>query len=268
MTDILSGARVLITGASSGIGRELARQIAATAAEIIVVARRVELLGELARELTDQHPRLVVRQEPCDLLDEAAIDRLADSVLVEGPVDVVVNNAGIGYEEVFDRADWQRVRNLLQVNIIATAHLTARLLPPMVAQGRGALLFIGSGAGHAFMPRAAAYAGSKHFVDGFVESLRIDLTGTGVIVTQVAPGPVDTEFDALAGTEGGMAGDPPGQVRISAEECARDALRGLQRGRALVFPGRRYRALMRAALALPLPVRRAIFSRPGRVLSP
>lgn len=266
MRDILIGGRVLVTGASSGIGRELARQVAGEASEVILVARRAQLLDELASELTARHPQLRVTQHPCDLRDESAVDALAEQVLDAGPVDVLVNNAGIGYEEVFDRSDWTRVRDLLQVNIVATTQLTLRLLPAMVARGRGALLFVGSGAGQVFMPRAAVYAGSKHFVNGFVESLRIDLTGTGVTVTQVAPGPVDTEFDAVAGSEGGMVGEPPVDVRISAEECAREALAGLRRGRPLVFPGRRYRALMTAADALPLRARRAMFGRPGRAV--
>jgi short-subunit dehydrogenase len=91
------------------------------------------------------------------------------------------------------------------------------------------------------MPAAAAYSASKHFIDGFSEALRADLAGTGVVVTQVCPGPVDSEFDQTAGSAGGMTGGPPQFLRISAAQCAREALAGFDRGAARVFPGRGYR---------------------------
>ena len=95
---------------------------------------------------------------------------------------------------------------------------------------------MGSGAGLTVMPAAAAYSASKHFMDGFSEALRADLTGTGVVVTQVCPGPVDSEFDQLAGSTGGMTGGPPQFLRIGAAQCAREALAGFDRGVPLVFP--------------------------------
>ena len=96
------------------------------------------------------------------------------------------------------------------------------------------------------MPASAAYSASKHFIDGFSEALRADLAGTGVVVTQVCPGPVDSEFDTVAGSVGGMAGAPPQFLRISAARCAREALAGFDAGQPLVFPGRAYRIVMRA----------------------
>jgi short-subunit dehydrogenase len=114
----------------------------------------------------------------------------------------------------------------------------------MVARGRGGILNIGSGAGLAVTPAGAAYCASKHFIDGFSEALRADLSGTGVVVTQVCPGPVDSEFDSVAGSEGGIVGGPPQFMRISAEQCAREALAGFDRGAALVLPGRAYRVAM------------------------
>jgi uncharacterized protein len=106
------------------------------------------------------------------------------------------------------------------------------------------------------MPAAAAYSASKHFIDGFSEALRADLTGTGVVVTQVCPGPVDSEFDQFAGSAGGMTGGPPQFLRISAAQCAREALMGFDRGVPLVFPGRAYRIAMRALPLLPRPLSR------------
>src|SRR5262249_37137568 len=106
------------------------------------------------------------------------------------------------------------------------------------------------------MPNAAAYVGSKHFVAGFSAALRADLAGTGVIVTQVCPGPVDSEFDQAAGSGGGMAGAPPQFFRISAAQCAREAIAGFERGKAVLFPGRLYRLLMRALPLVPWWLRR------------
>jgi uncharacterized protein len=120
-----------------------------------------------------------------------------------------------------------------------------------VQRGRGGVLNIGSGAGLTVMPAAAAYSASKHFIDGFSEALRADLAGTGVVVTQVCPGPVDSEFDTAAGSAGGMTGGPPQFLRISAAQCARAALAGFDRGQPLVFPGLPYRIAMHALPLLP-----------------
>jgi uncharacterized protein len=111
------------------------------------------------------------------------------------------------------------------------------------------VLNMGSGAGLTVMPAAAAYSASKYFMDGFSEALRADLTGTGVVVTQVCPGPVDSEFDQIAGSAGGMTGGPPQFLRISAAQCAREALAGFDRGMPLVFPGRAYDTPMKASNA-------------------
>jgi short-subunit dehydrogenase len=148
---------------------------------------------------------------------------------------------------LFDRSEWERTRQVLLTNVVAVAHRTALLVPSMVERGRRGVLNIGSGAGLTVMPASAAYCASKHFVDGFSEALRADLAGTGVVVTQVCPGPVDSEFDQLAGTVGGMAGGPPQFLRISAARCAKDAIAGFERGTALVFPGCAYRIAMMVA---------------------
>ena len=250
----LDGATVLVTGASSGIGRELAVQLAARAKTLVLVARRVERLEQLRASLVTRHPQLRVVVLRADLSDEADVERAVSEVRQQaGPVDILVNNAGAGDQALFDGADWRRTRQVLATNVLAVAHLTAAVLPAMVARGRGGVLNIGSGAGLAVMPAAAAYCASKHFIDGFSEALRADLAGTGVVVTQVCPGPVDSEFDQAAGVAGGIAGGPPQFLRLTAAECAREALAGFERGAALVFPGRAYRMTM---MMLPLLPRR------------
>jgi uncharacterized protein len=243
---------VLITGASAGIGRELAVQLAPRARMLILLARRAGRLEELRASLLARHPRLQVLTLSADLSDEDDVERaLAEAGEQAGAVDVLVNNAGVGDQALADQADWTRVRNMLRTNVLAVTQLTTALVPAMVKRGRGGVLNVGSGAGLTIMPAAAAYSASKHFMDGFSEALRADLSGTGVVVTQVCPGPVDSEFDQIAGSAGGMTGGPPQFLRISAAQCAREALAGFDRGVPLVFPGRPYRIAMRALPLLP-----------------
>ena len=227
-------------------------QLAPRAKVLILLARRAGRLDELRTSLLARHPQLQVLTLPVDLSDEDDVGRaLAKTGEQAGAVDVLVNNAGVGDQVLADQADWTRVRTVLRTNVLAVAQLTTALVPAMVKRGRGGVLNMGSGAGLTVMPAAAAYSASKHFMDGFSEALRADLTGTGVVVTQVCPGPVDSEFDQLAGSAGGMTGGPPQFLRISAAQCAREALAGFDRGVPLVFPGRAYRIAMRALPLVP-----------------
>jgi len=254
---VVDGGIVLITGASAGIGRELALQLGARAGTLVLLARRVDRLEQLRTELLAKHPHLRVLALAADLSDESDVANVITRILEQlGHVDVLVNNAGVGDSALFDRADWSRTRQVLRTNVVAVAQLTSALVPGMVARGRGGVLNVGSGAGLTVLPNAAAYVGSKHFVDGFSEALRADLSGTGVMVTQVCPGPVDSEFDEVAGSQGGMAGGPPQFLRISAAQCAREALAGFDRGAALVFPGRAYRMAMHLLAFFPRRLRR------------
>lgn len=248
----IDGGTVLVTGASSGIGRELALQLAPRAKTLVLLARRAGLLEELGSELEARHQGLEVITLPVDLSDEQDRERAVAEVSERtGPVDVLVNNAGVGDQTLFDRTDWSRTRRVLHTNVLAVVHLTGAFVPSMVQRGRGGVLIIGSGAGLTVMPAAAAYSASKHFVDGFSEALRADLAGTGVVVTQVCPGPVDSEFDKVAGSAGGMTGGPPQFMRITAARCANEALGGFDRGQPLVFPGGAYRMAMRLLPLVP-----------------
>ena len=248
----VDGGTVLVTGASAGIGRELARQLAPRARALVLLARRAGHLEALRADLLAQHPHLQVVALPADLSDEGDVRRaLTEAQEQAGPVDVLINNAGVGDQALFDRADWPHTRQLLLTNVLAPVQLCSALVPAMVSRGRGGVLNVGSGAGLTVMPAAAAYAASKRFVDGFTEALRADLAGTGVVVTQVCPGPVDSEFDTVAGSVGGMTGTPPQFMRISAARCAAEALAGFDRGAPMVFPGRPYRIAMRALPLVP-----------------
>ncbi len=262
----LDNSVVLITGASAGIGRELARQFAPRARALALVARRAERLEEVRAELLARHPELIVHVLPCDLGDPAAVEALLSAVAqTVGAVDILVNNAGLGDQALYDQADWARIRQMLEVNVVALARLTHHFVGPMVARGRGGVLNIGSGAGFALLPGAAAYTGTKHFVTGFSATLQAELAAAGVAVTQVCPGPVDTEFDEVAGMRG-LAGGPPHVMRISAEQCARAAVQGFARGQPLVFPGAAYKALMVLLPLIPRPLLRAMARRVARRL--
>src|SRR5437773_8741021 len=126
----------------------------------------------------------------------------------------------------------------------------ASFSPAMISRGHGAILNMGSGAGYAAMPNAAVYTASKHFVRAFTESLRAQLADTGIIVSEAAPGPVESEFDQVAGIEGG-ATPRQGVFRITAQECATDIVREFEKGTPVIFPGRSYRLLMKAQPLMP-----------------
>lgn len=230
----IDGGVVVVTGASSGIGAEIARQLAPRARRLVLVARRRDRLEALASELRGARPELEVAVRPCDLSSPADADALS-AELAREPVDVLVNNAGAGDLSVFDRSEPARQVALVELNVTSLVRLTRAVLAGMVERGRGGVLNVSSGFGMVTAPGFALYVGTKHFVTGFTESLRADLAGTGVRATQVCPGPVATEFEQNVGNFTGQK--VPGLVEISAARCARAAIRGFDRNRALVIPG-------------------------------
>jgi short-subunit dehydrogenase len=227
---------ILVTGASSGLGEAFARQLAPTARHLVLVARRAERLERLRQELVAAHPSLKVTVEVRDLARLEEVDALVGSLAEAGiGIDVLINNAGLGDMGLLVGASWPKLEQMLRVNVLALTALTFHLYPPMVARGRGGVLNVSSGFGLVFFPGFAAYVGTKHYVTGFTDSLRIEAAGTGVVVSQVCPGPVTTEFEAGAETRLG-AGVPP-VLQISPDRCVRDALAGFRSGRALMVPG-------------------------------
>ncbi|QQR99825.1 MAG: SDR family NAD(P)-dependent oxidoreductase [Austwickia sp.] len=179
MTTSLTG-RMLVTGASAGIGAALARRLAPTASELVLVARRRDRLEALAGELRAGHPQLGVTVRPTDLADTSAVSALADEILAAGPIDVLINNAGLGQECRFVDQDWDRIAQLIAVNVTATTALVRRVGAAMAARGAGAIMVVGSGAGQMPMANGAVYAATKHYVHGLCESWRLELAGTGV----------------------------------------------------------------------------------------
>jgi short-subunit dehydrogenase len=234
----IEGSCVLITGASAGIGRELARQLADRASSLVLVARRQERLEELRDELTKRNPTLSVRIRATDLSEERAITELVNWLEHEMlSTDLLINNAGLGDVGPFVTGEFERVKEMLAVNVTALTLLTRLLLPGMIARKRGAILNVSSTAG--FLPIAgfAVYAATKAYVTSFSEAIRAELQGTGVTVTSLCPGPVYTEFTEVAARPGAKRDRTPEFVHVSAEEVARTGLAAVEHQRPLVIPG-------------------------------
>jgi uncharacterized protein len=249
MASVLNGSCVLLTGASSGIGLEFAREVAGRASKVILVARRTEKLLEVKDELLRLNPKLEVVIEGCDLASVVNARALAQKVLAEHSVDVLINNAGIGNVGIFERCDLDKVLSMIELNISSLVALARALLPPMVARKSGGILNVSSGAGLAVMPGLSAYTGTKYFVTGFTEALALELAGTGVHVTQLCPGPVPTEFEQAAGNTSEY--HAPKLIEVTANYCARVALAGLEANRPMVVPGAVITGLLWLATTAP-----------------
>jgi hypothetical protein len=226
----------LITGASSGIGVEIARELARRGHGVTLVARREQRLRELADELASQHG---VRAEaiPCDVSDADARQRMVAAVASLGlAVEVLVNNAGFATIGRFQELVAERELLEVRTNIDAVVALCAAYVPAMVERGRGAVLNVASVAGYQPLPRQATYSASKAFVLNFTEALHSDLSSTGVTVTALCPGPIRTEFLEAAGREE-VAELGPSFVWMPPAKVASAAVGGLERGRRVVVPG-------------------------------
>ena len=222
----------LVTGASSGIGAEMARELARRGLGLTLVARREDRLRELAAELGGR-----AEVQVADVTDDAARKRLADDLRERGViVDVLVNNAGFSTAGRFWENDPEKEVGMVKTNVEAVVALCALFVPDMVARGRGAVLNVASTASFQPLPMQAGYAASKAFVLSFTDSLHAELKGTGVSATSLCPGPVKTEFVEVAGLE--VAEDTmPGFMWDSAEGVAKAAISGMERGKRVVIPG-------------------------------
>jgi short-subunit dehydrogenase len=189
----LRDSRILITGASSGIGRALALALAREGARLVLVARREDKLRALATELAaaGPTPEIVIGDVTDALVRSSAIERAVTSF---GGLDVLVNNAGIGALGRFDEADPQRLRQVFDVNFFALVEMTRAALPRL-AEGKCPLIVnISSVLGHVGIPLSSEYCASKFAVQGFSQSLRAELAGRGIDVLVVCPGTTETEF--------------------------------------------------------------------------
>jgi short-subunit dehydrogenase len=237
MSATASWRTALVTGASSGIGAALARQLAAGGTDLVVVARDRARLDSLATELTDRHPGLTVEVLPADLADAgqlAAVEARVADAATERPVDLLVNNAGFGTYGPFVDADLDVEEREIRVNVVAVVRLTHAAVRAMVPRGRGAIVNIASVAGLQATPGNATYGATKAYVAMFGEALHTELSGTGVTVTTVLPGFTRTEFQERAGNEGRRIPSPAWQ---SADDVAAEALAAARAGKPWVVTG-------------------------------
>lgn len=233
-TSILQGKRALVTGASSGLGVDFAQQLAAMGCHLVLVARREDRLNTVAADIRQQYG-VEVEVAVLDLAAPEAPERLYDRLEAAGkPVDVLVNNAGFGLYGEFVSLDWDREKNMLDLDIITLVHLTKLFLKDMVARDFGYVLQVASIGAYQPSPLYASYSAAKAFVLSFSEAVNYELRHSKVRVCTTSPGVTRTEFLQVSGQQ------PTGYQRLAMMESAdvvRISLRAMLRGKPSVVPG-------------------------------
>jgi short-subunit dehydrogenase len=230
----IQGSRAIVTGASSGIGREIALELARRGACQVVVARRQPRLEELARQIASQGGR--VEAVVGDVTDPSVRREVIDAVeSAFGGLDVLVNNAGIGGTGLFEHADADRLRRIMEVNFFAPVEMI-RLALPLLKQGnRPIIVNMGSVLALRGAPHNSEYSASKFALRGFSEAIRAELVRHGIDVLVVDPGTTETEFfDSVIQ----RTGEPswPKHTPVSAQYVARKTVRAMRRGRHEIIP--------------------------------
>jgi len=223
----------LVTGASSGIGAELARIHAEHGGDLVLVARRADRLEALKAEL-EQARGITAHAIAKDLSDPEAPQQIHDELAARDiRIDYLINNAGFGNGGFFHEQDWTRNEAMIKVNVVALAALTRLFVPGMMTRGRGRILNVASMAGFLPGPLQAVYYATKAFVVSFSEATNNELAGTGVTVTALCPGPVDTEFIEQANLR-----EAKGFARtVSARGVAEAGYHAMLKGKPIIVPG-------------------------------
>ena len=227
-------ARAVVTGASHGIGEALAAELAARGHNLIITARREELLNDLAARLADKH-HVTVEVRPADLAEATARAALRDE-LASRQISILCANAGAATIGPVSQLDAAGERDLVQLNAAGVHDLVLAVMPGMLERGSGGILMSGSTAGNAPIPNNATYAATKAFINSFSESLHWELRGSGVHVTLLAPGPVRT-FTVESVDEATTSKLVPDYLWVSPEQAAKVSLDGLARNKMRVVPG-------------------------------
>lgn len=257
---------VLITGASSGLGEEFARQLAPVAKHLVLVARREAPMLELADRLRAGGTGVEVTVLAADLASELERVKLLDTLGARGIIpDLLINNAGLGDYGEFATAEWSRLEAMLKVNIEALTHLTHALVPGMIRRKSGAVIHVSSLASLLPIPDFAVYAATKAYVTSFSEALRIELKDDGIPVLAVCPGPVHTGFGEVARRSPSSKLPISEAFVVSKEQVVRESLQALALNRARVFPSLKIAAAALAISALPIVILRlAMAARPRK----
>ncbi|KMY54683.1 oxidoreductase [Bacillus sp. FJAT-27231] len=201
----LQGKTIIITGASSGLGMEIAKQSAAEGASVVLLARRLDRLKEIKEELTRTFSADVFIYS-IDISRKEEVERVFDEILkTVASVDVLVNNAGFGVFNEAHEAKWEEIESMFQVNVLGLIACIQMILPHMKTRRSGHIINIASQAGKMATPKSSVYAATKHAVLGYTNSLRMEMARDGVQVTAVNPGPIATEFFTTADPSGSYA---------------------------------------------------------------
>jgi uncharacterized protein len=246
-SEAVKGKWALVTGASSGIGAECARELAAIGANLVLVARRREVMDQLAAELRRSGVEVLV--EPTDLARPGEPERLFETLRSRGfTISILVNNAGFGAYGVFDSIDAKIEEAMLDLNVKAVARLTRLFVGPMRAAGFGRILLTASTGAYQPTPLYATYSATKAFVLSYGHAIRRELRGTGITVTVLSPGVTRTEFHRISGLETNAF---KRATMMEAAPVARVAIRALLRGQAEIVTGFANKAMAFAARLVP-----------------
>lgn len=248
--------RALITGGSSGLGEEFARQLAAGGTDLILAARRRERLDQVKAEIEGQFG-VGVEVVVCDLADEAQSAALAARLAEEAELDLLVNNAGFGTLGLYHETDFARQEAMLRVHVLATMRLTRAVLPGMIARGAGAVVNVSSVAGYWRSAQNVMYCSTKGWMNDFTEGLRLelDLLESPVVVQALCPGFTYSEFHDTLGVDRSAVAKG---FWMRADFVVGESLKSLESGRVFVIPGWKYRLVARLAEWLPARGRMAL----------
>jgi short-subunit dehydrogenase len=259
-----SGKTAIITGASAGLGEEFAVQLADLGVtRIVLTARRADRLAELRAVLIAAHPQLRVDTITADLSDTAEVTGLIGALnALDGlACDILINNAGFGDLGTFESSDASKIEDMIEVNMTSLTRLTHWAVPGMLARKCGWICNVGSTAGLLPLPSFAVYAATKAYVNSFSEALRIELRGSGVNVLALCPGPVQTEFGAVASRANSKRQfAPPAALCVAKAEVVRQTLNALARGQGRIIPGLLVRIPMLLAESTPRWLLRLVFN--------
>jgi short-subunit dehydrogenase len=252
----------LITGASSGIGVELARVFAGNGFDLVLVARRQPELERFAGELSTAH-HCHCTVVPCDLTEPGAVENLMHALPAQ-PLDVLINNAGVMRAVDFSTDDMQRQLQQISLNVLALTELTHRCLQPMLKRGTGRIANLASVAGFQPVPYMSVYAATKAYVLSFSEGLSEELRGTGVTCTAICPGFTDTPM--LRGRKNPDRKIAPLPLGLIADPAfvAREAYKAIMNGEVIMVPGLIYKAMSSLSSIPPRSLVRSLVGAVGR----
>lgn len=244
-------ARALVTGASQGIGQALARELAKLGHNLILVARRAEVLDKLADELRRNHS-IIAEVYPCDLADTEQLQQLISDIS-QREINIIINSAGIASFGPFIQQDWDYESQQFALNATAVFELTHAVLPGMIKRGSGAICNVGSAAGNVPIPNNATYVLTKAGINAFTEALHYELKGTGVSCTLLAPGPVR---EAVVEESQRSIVDKvvPDFLWTTYESCAVETITAMAKGQRRVVPGPLSKAMNAVSTVAPTSV--------------